>query len=319
MDRPNACTTLSYTMIAATVKLPPGDPPWSPSITRVTRARGLAELVVSSLLFGVMAYLAKRATRRLDGAQVALVRFAVGGAMVLAQAAARRAPLRPVRWDFLFLRGFFGGVAVLLYFLSIAALPVGTATLLNYTAPVFSAVFAGVFLRERLPGLLFAAFGVAAVGVALVVSGQGKALGGGYGWQAVALASAVCSGAAVTSIRAARRTDGPWEVFAFFCLLGVVATAPLALARWRAPTGDEWLLLVAVGLVAVVAQVLMTHALGGVEAATSGIIAQITVIMSLLLGHFLDGEPLGRLAAGGAALTLVGVSWAAWTAARIEA
>jgi drug/metabolite transporter (DMT)-like permease len=173
-----------------------------------------------------------------------------------------------------------------------------------------------VFLREYLPRLTFFAMGVAAGGVILVVVGQGKALGGAYGWQLLALGSAVMSGAAVTSIRAARRTDGAWEVFGAFCLFGIVTTAPLGLLEWKAPTAHEWWLLVGVGVLSVVAQVLMTHALGAVEAALSGIIAQITVITALGLGTFLDHEPLGTMSVIGAALTLIGVSLAAHVSAR---
>src|SRR5262249_27308552 len=99
--------------------------------------RGPALLVVSSVLFGAMALAAKRATLRLPGPEVAFVRFLVGlGAVAVAAAAGVR--LRPVNWWGLALRGIFGGLAVLLYFGSIAKLPVGEATLLNYTAPLFT-------------------------------------------------------------------------------------------------------------------------------------------------------------------------------------
>lgn len=268
-------------------------------------------MVVAAVLFGLMAYLAKHASRRVGGGQVAFVRFAVGLAAVGFQALVRRAPLRPVRHDLLFLRGFFGGIAVLMYFLSIARLPVGTATLLNYTAPVFTATFAALFLRERLPARNALAMGIAGAGVVLVVYGQGKALGGAYGWQAIALLSAVAAGAAVTAIRAARRTDGAWEVFTAFCLIGMACTAPSALSSWKAPDATAWALLVSVGLIAVVAQVLMTHALGAIEAATSGIISQLTVITALAMGHWLDDEPVTALALVGALLVIAGVSAAA--------
>jgi drug/metabolite transporter (DMT)-like permease len=120
----------------------------------------------------------------------------------------------------------------------------------------------------------------------------------------------------VTSIRAARRTDGAWEVFAAFCVLGLLCTAPVALARWQTPTLGDWGLLVAVGLISVAAQVLMTYALGAVEAALSGIIAQIAVIAALALGYFLDGEPLTAISFAGAVLTLGGVSLAAHVSAK---
>ena len=139
---------------------PAPTPTPQPTSTPLTRERGLTLLVFSSLIFGVMAYTAKQATRRIDGAQVAFVRFAVGAVLVALQAAVRGTSLRPVRLGPLFLRGFFGGIAVLLYFLSIAALPSGTATLLNYTAPVFTATFAAIFLGEALPRLRVVAMGV---------------------------------------------------------------------------------------------------------------------------------------------------------------
>ena len=277
---------------------------------RRRHALAVLETAASALFFGVMAYLAKRATRRVAGAQVALVRCAVGLLVALLQSVVRRVPLRPVRKDLIFLRGLFGGSALLLYFLAIGALPVGTATLLQYSSPIFTTAFAALLLRERPSLLQLAALAAAAVGVFLVIGGQGTVLGGAYRWQAIALASAVLSGAAVTAIRAARRHDGPWEVFAGFSLVGLLVIAPLAVARWRSPDARTWLLLLAVGGLAVVAQVLMTHALGVVRATTSGTIGQLTVVTTLTLGHFVDGEPLSAVAAAGAALTIAGTSLA---------
>jgi hypothetical protein len=56
--------------------------------------------------------------------------------------------------DLLIYRGVFGGLAVLLYFLAIAHIPVGLATLLIYTAPVWSATFAALFIDEPVDLLL---------------------------------------------------------------------------------------------------------------------------------------------------------------------
>src|SRR5262249_43230217 len=184
-----------------------------------------------------------------------------------------------------------GGIAVLLYFLSIGHLPVGTATLLNYTAPIFSATFAALILHEMLPPARVVAMLLACVGVALVVYGQGRVLGGEYFWQACGLVSAVVSGAAITSIRAARRSDGAWEVFLAFCVVGTICTAPFALHAWKSPPPAQWGLLLVVGLLASLGQMLMTDALAHVDAASAGIVSQLTVVTALVLGHALDGEP----------------------------
>src|SRR5438105_7506683 len=100
------------------------------------------------MLFGVMALLAKQATARLPGSEVAFMRFLVG-AISVAAAGATVVRLRPVSLRSLVLRGLFGGLAVLLFFISIEHLPVGTATLLTYTAPVWTTIDAGIFLGEK--------------------------------------------------------------------------------------------------------------------------------------------------------------------------
>lgn len=271
----------------------------------ISRRRGVAELVGAALTFGIMAFAAKHTTADLDGAETAFIRFGIG--LVIGLAVTRgRIPI--VRWDLLFLRGFFGGLAVLMFFLAIGHLPVGTATLYNYTAPVFTTTFAAIFLHEPLPLADGLAMLLTGGGVALVVYGQGRAIGGAYAWQAVGLLSAVASGAAVTAIRAARRTDSAWAVFTAFCMIGMITTAPNALHAWKTPTAGLWGLLAIVGLLATLGQLLMTHALVGVDAATAGIVSQLTVVTALGLGTLVDGEPFTVVSAIGAALTLTGVS-----------
>jgi drug/metabolite transporter (DMT)-like permease len=257
---------------------------------------------------GVMAYVTKHATRTLSGAQVAFVRFAIGLVATGVIVAATGTPVRMVRKDLVFLRGAFGGFAVLLFFLAIAHLPVGTATLLNFTYPIFSAAFAALFLGEALGVATVTALAAAGAGVTLVIYGQGKVLGGAYVWQAVGLTSAVLAGAAVTSMRAARSTDSAVMIFGSFCLVGVLCTAPPALLSWHMPAQKEWILLVLIGSLATVGQLFLTHALGAVDAATSGVISQMTVITAMVLGCTLDGEPFGRVSLAGVVLTLAGVT-----------
>lgn len=286
---------------------------------QLTRTRGLIELFLAAICFGCAAFVAKRATRSVDGTQVAFLRFAIGFGFVVLQALVRRTPLRPRRWSVLLMRGGFGGAAVLLYFLSLNSLPVGTATLLNCTSPAFTAIFAVIFLRERLPLARGAALLLAGAGIVLVLLGQGKALGGASAWQFAALGSGVLAGAAITSIRAARRTDGPWEIFGVFCLVGMAVTAPMAFSRWIPIPAEAWGYILGVGVLSVMGQVLMTHAYGVVEAATGVTISQFTVITSMSLGFFIDDDPFTWISTIGAVLTLSGIVWVARVNTRVVA
>lgn len=266
-------------------------------------------LLFSSTLFGIMAFFAKLASARLPGSQVAMIRFAVCLIPMLLIPRYRKASLTFTRIDLLFYRGFFGGLAVLLYFVAIEHIPVGLATLLNYTAPIFSGLFAALFIGEPLRWRVIGPLAIAFTGVILVVRGHatpGELVGFGL-WESLGLLSAVLSGAAVTAIRVARRTESSWAIFGSFSLFGLLATLPFGAYQWMTPTSEEWALLLMVALVSIAAQLLMTSALRWVEAVTAGVFAQLAVIISMICGSLWLNEHLTAMSLIGASLTMIGV------------
>lgn len=222
-------------------------------------------MTASAVMFGAMAFAAKLASARLGGPEVAMIRMAFGLLPCLLVPRYRRAAFHFHRLDLLFYRGFFGGLAVLLYFLAIQHTNVGVATLLNYTAPVWSGLFSMLFIGERFSSRVLLPMPIALAGVFMVVhahAGPGEILGFGT-WELAGVFSAVCSGAAVTAMRAARRGENSWSVYASFCLLGTIVAMPLGIAQWKTPQGAEWLSLFATALLAIGAQLLMTSASDG--------------------------------------------------------
>ena len=271
--------------------------------------RALVLMLGSAVMFGAMAFAAKLASARLTGSQVALVRFAIGLTPALLIPSYRRSAFTFNRWDLLLYRGLFGGLAVLFYFLAIEHTHVGVATLLNYTAPLFSGILSVLFIGERITPRVLIPLPVALAGVYLVVSANarpGDVLGFGK-WELVGVLSAVCSGAAVTAMRAARRGENSWSVYTSFCTFGVLVTAPLGIATWKTPTAHEWAPLLATALLAIGAQLLLTFSLRWVDAMTVGVISQLAVLVSMVLGVGMLGETIPTTAMIGAALTIGGV------------
>ena len=307
--------------------MPPVTPLQPPSRASGARdaERAALRLLLSASLFALMATGTKAATRRLPGPEVALVRFVAGVLATLVAVAIGRARLRPRRWKWLFMRGLFGGSAVVAYFASIRAVPVGIATLLNQTQPVYALLFSWALLGERPRRSALAALVLTLGGVAVIVGVPRLAAFGTarapVDLRGVALGvfSAVASGIAVTSIRAARRGDQrlppetAWTVFFSFTLLGAIVTLPAVLpplGTFVPPTPHEWVLLAGIAAVAVAAQLVMTEALGHLTAVQGGVISQITVPMTVALGIAALGEHLSASFGVGASLTLAGVGLA---------
>lgn len=265
-------------------------------------------LVGSSAFFALMAFAAKLAAVRLPGSEVAMIRFAIGSVPFFVIPPLWRKAFTFHRLDLLLYRGIFGGIAVLLYFTAISHIPVGIATLLNYTSPIFSGMFAAIFAGEPIRPRTVIPLAVAFGGVFLVIrasSGGGEfALGG---WEMLGLCSAILSGAAVTAIRMARRTESSIAVFASFSIFGLLATAPFAIASWKTPNSHEWVALLTVGIASIVAQLLMTSAYRWIETLSAGVVSQLTVVLSMILGAVWLNEHLSTQALVGSAFTIAGV------------
>ena len=286
------------------------DSPLRPLPTRSETKRALLILVASASFFGLMAFTAKLASAHVGGAQVATIRFAVGLVPILLIPALRRQAFTFHRLDVLFYRGVLGGIAVLLYFLAIEHIPVGLATLLNYMSPIFAGLFAAAFIGEPIRGRVALPLAIALCGIYFVVrshAAPGELVGFGR-WEAAALLSAVFSGSAVTFIRLARRTEGSWAIFGSLSLFGLLATAPFAAASWVRPNAREWFLLLAVGVISIVAQILMTHAYRWIETLVAGTVSQLGVVVSMILGAIFLSESLTPLSVFGTAMGILGVS-----------
>jgi drug/metabolite transporter (DMT)-like permease len=272
-------------------------------------------MVTSALLFGAMSVAARSLSGQLGAAQIAFVRFGIGLALVLGVRAVRPALVTMQRPWLLFWRGLFGGVAVLLYFVAIGRLGAGLATMLNYTFPLWAALFAAVTLGEKvgrrgLTGMALATGGlVIAVGpssLTRLVEGASRSSGAGLGL-AAGLVSSVFGGAATTVVRAARRTESALAVFGGFCLVGALVCLPFALADWRPVDAHAAAMLLLVGLLSFGAQVLFTWSLKYVPAGTGSLTTQLTVVSSYALAALVLGEAVPAHALGGGALVLVGV------------
>ncbi|MDX1584541.1 MAG: DMT family transporter, partial [Thermoanaerobaculia bacterium] len=251
----------------------------------------------------------KIATRDLPGSQVAMIRFLVALVPLLLVPSIRRAAMTIARFRPLLLRGLFGGAAVLLFFSAIREIPVGVATLLNTTAPVFSGIFAAIFLGERLRARVLFPLLVTSSGIFMVVTGHStphEFLGFGL-WELVALCSALCAAAAVTAMRGARRTEGVWATVSALSLAGLLATGPLAILHWTPPGTREWILMILAALFGLTGQLLMTWAYRWVETLIAGVIHQFTVIVAMSLGVIFLHDELNALILGGTSLTIVGV------------
>jgi len=266
-------------------------------------------MVASSVFFAGMATLARAVSGRVSIGELSFLRFGVGLMVVVGYYAARKEMPNLSRPRLLAARGLLGGMGVLFYFVAIEHLPVGAATLLNNTSPCYAAVFAVLFLGERLTwrvglGLLAATAGAALVAVSTLPPGKGFSLGLGT---AAGLFSAVMSGAALTAVRALRSDTDSMSVLFSFSFVGSILTLPLLTLGWTQPRGFVLWAAVGVGLISIVAQLLMTYAFRYLPTAVGTSMSLLTPLFSWTMGIVFLGERINALAVLGCTVCLLGV------------
>jgi drug/metabolite transporter (DMT)-like permease len=255
-------------------------------------------MLVAGMLFGAMGVFVKLASVYHGAAELVFYRSLLGmlvmvGALVFSGRSLRR--LATPYWDTHVSRGLVGFVALLLFFYAIADLPLSTAVTLNYTSPLFLALFTIWLLRERAGWKLSAALLMGFLAVALLLkptfamglSGAGLA----------GLASGIFAGLAYIQVRRLGRLGEPeWRIVFYFTLVSTLGSAAwMTFGKVQPITPVSGMLLLAIGVTATLAQLAMTRAYRLGRTLVVGALAYSTVVFSSLFQLMVWGAQLDKI------------------------
>jgi drug/metabolite transporter (DMT)-like permease len=268
---------------------------------------GLAGLATA---WGLIAVLAGAVA--VDAAPLAFWRLALaaGTLLVVAVAGGRLRLLRPgPHVATLVALGIVQAAHWFLFFEAVKRGSVALAVLTFYTAPLFLAVLAPLFLPEPLSNVALGALVPGGLGIALVaLAGED---GRSFGWLALACGIGSALTFAVLLVLSKRLLHGgvpPLTVAFWDCLVGTVAIAPALLFAGTVMPADagEWGAILLLGIVftgigTLLYAVLLRHA----TAQAAGILTFLEPVAAVFLAWVLLGESLSGQALVGGALVLV--------------
>lgn len=181
----------------------------------------------------------------------------------------------------LVLRAIAGLTSMVLFFKSMTLLPVGTAVSLRYVAPIFAAIFALIWLKEKIKPFQWLFLAVAFLGV-LILKGfdtQVNSIG-----LIFALSSAAFTGVVFILLRKIGDADHPVVVVNYFMIIAAIIAGIMMIPYWKTPVGVEWMLLLSLGVFGYYGQLYMTKAFQKVETNTIAPLKYLEVIFTLLIG-----------------------------------
>src|SRR5690606_15687789 len=188
--------------------------------------------------------------------------------------------------------------------------PIAEASVLQYLHPMFPALIALLWLKERPSAATLACIALSFAGLVIMV--RPAVLFGGaaanYDSLAVgiAIAGAFGSGLAYTIVRRLSAVEDPSVIVFYFPLVTLPAALVLLGDDFVMPSGWAWLSLLLVGVFTHLGQVTLTLAMREDTAARASSFSYSQVIFAAVIGTVIFGEVPGPWTLAGGALILCG-------------
>ncbi len=251
--------------------------------------RAIAWMLLASLAFGTGSALVKWTAGHAGVATVIFGRSLVITLALLAWSRLRDVSLQVGNRRRMLWRCVAGLSAMACYFYAVQQIPLSNAVTLQYTAPLFVALFSGAMLHERVSPLVYGCIALSFVGTVLIVSPSLRSVDIDA---LVALVSGVLSAFAYLAVRGLRTSTSPDGVVFWFALFCTAVTLPLAAAELPQLALPEALAIFGVGICAGVGQTGMTRAYQAARAAYIGAFSYVTVLVGGLYGWLLFQQSL---------------------------
>jgi len=262
--------------------------------------RGILFMLASALISALNGAVAKVLSEDLSAIEIVFFRNLIGVLIILYTLKHTPPKLSGGKLHLLFLRGFFGFSAMILFFYTITVIPLGVAITLNKTSPFFVSIIAFYLLHESLSKRAIVALLIGFTGVVFIA--KPTALGIGYEHFLGVLGGFFAAAAYATIKKIKNIYDARVIVLSF---MGVGTLFPLTLfvispyinppyavsflfEPFILPTSQKvWFLIVFMAVISTLSQWLLTKAYSNSKASIIGVISYTNIPFAIGFGWML--------------------------------
>ncbi len=191
-----------------------------------------------------------------------------------------------------------GFIALLMFFYNISEIPLAEAMTFSKTSTIFTAVFAYIFVKEKLGFKGWLGVFVGFIGILFITKFDGSSLDK-TDW--LGILCGIGAALAYTSIRELRKYYDSRAIVLSFMGIGTIGplilmiisqyytnpTFDFMLSTFVMPKSEDWIYIVLLGLFATYAQIYMTKAYSCAKAGIIGTISYANIAFSIILGMIL--------------------------------
>lgn len=262
--------------------------------------KGVLLMVGAMLIIPLVDGIAKYLTADYSAVFIGWARYAFAAILALPLAALRHGrrifPLE--RRAAHLMRTVFIILAMTLYFMAIATIPLATAATTALIGPIAAVVLSVIFLKEQLTlrKLVSLALGVAG---SLVILGWNGSVELGVLY---ALGSGLSFGCYMVATRHASRDSDPIQTLAFQVFFGGLLLTPFVFFSWSTPAWGDLIFFAGIAVLSTLSHVMSITAFRFADASTLAPLVYVELIGVAIIGYFAFDEIPGWTTVIGAAL-----------------
>jgi len=278
-------------------------------------------MILSALGFALMAACVKQvSTYGIPVLEIVAARAIVSAFISYVDIKRKKISLWGNNKPLLIARGTVGAIALIFVYYAVTTLPLAEATVLQYLHPVFTAVLAVIFLKEKVQRSTLLCIVVSLLGLGVMVSPNIQFSGAElsnmpYSWLSIgaAVLGAFGSAVAYVLVKKLTKTEDSSVIIFYFPFVSLPIAIALLGSDFVMPSLPALGLLLLVGIFTQVGQVGLTKALHSADANKATAYAYVQVVFSILIGWLWFSEiPLITTLIGGALVisgALINVLW----------
>lgn len=271
-------------------------------------------MLFASFCFAIMGAFAKELSTHMDSLEVVFFRNLVG--VIFVGVTFFKIPVKQIGGKplLLFFRGFMGFLALVAFFYNIAHISLADAMTFSRTSPMFTALLAFWFLKEKIGKKEIIALIIGFVGIVFIMKPNGLQLDL---TDVLGLFSGIGAALAYTSVKELKKYYDTRVIVMSFMLIGTIG--PLFLiafndfidveflkASFIVPDVKMWIYIIGMGASATIAQIYMTKAYGTTKAGIVGAVSYANILFSLIIGVMLGDALPDFIGAFGIILIIIG-------------
>lgn len=247
--------------------------------------KGVIYMLIAAFAFAWMNLLAKY-LENFHPLQVVFFRCIGTFVFIFPFMVVKKIPIRGTNTFWLTSRGILSFASLALYFVVIQRIPLGSAVALRYTAPVFSAVFALYFLKEKIKTWQWVALAISVVGAFIL---KGVDLRIDTLSFILIILSSILVGAVFTIVRYLGSREHYLTIINYFMVISLLGSL-FFVHKFRMPLGIEWWYVSGIGIFGLFGQLFLTRSFQLADTATVAPIKYMELVYALILGFFIFNE-----------------------------